>query len=107
MRDAGVTQRRAPGARGELLVLRCPLCGLTVAPRASWPAITYCPRCLARSKRVVELTNAGKAQRAPTRHSHTTNATTNQPHRTRRPTGHRQRRHLLTHLPGAGAYARV
>jgi uncharacterized OB-fold protein len=66
MRDADVKERRASGARGERSVLRCPRCGLTVAPRASWLAITYCPRCLARSRIIVELSNAGKAERAPT-----------------------------------------
>jgi uncharacterized OB-fold protein len=66
MRDAGVNDRRASGARGELSVLRCPRCGLTVAPRASWLAITYCPRCLARSHTIVGLSDAEEAQKALT-----------------------------------------
>jgi uncharacterized OB-fold protein len=66
MGDAGVKERRVSGARGLVPLQRCPRCGLVLAPRASWLAITYCPRCLARSRIIVELSNAGKAQRAPT-----------------------------------------
>jgi hypothetical protein len=33
----------------------CPRCGLSITTRAPWLAIRYCPRCLARSEKVVEL----------------------------------------------------
>ena len=35
--------------------LNCPRYWLTIAPRAPWLSITYCPRCLARSQTIVEL----------------------------------------------------
>jgi hypothetical protein len=67
MRDAGVTERRASEPRGEVSVLRCPRCGLTFAPRASWLGNTStCPRWSGPSRTIVELSNAGKAQRALT-----------------------------------------
>lgn len=40
---------------------RCPRCGLNVSPRASWLAVRYCPRCLARNQTIVELSQASLA----------------------------------------------
>jgi hypothetical protein len=60
MRDAVMKERRAYGA-GDVSVLRCPLCGLTVARRASWVASTHRPRCVAGSQTIVELSDARKA----------------------------------------------
>jgi hypothetical protein len=35
--------------------LNCPRCGLSIALRSRWLAITHCPRCVARSHTIVEL----------------------------------------------------
>jgi hypothetical protein len=35
--------------------LNCPRCGLSIALRSRWLAITHCPRCVARSRTIVEL----------------------------------------------------
>ena len=37
------------------MYLNCPRCGLSIAPRAEWLQIEHCPRCLARSRTLVEL----------------------------------------------------
>lgn len=36
-------------------LLTCPRCGFSIKPRDPWPAIEYCPRCLARARRAVRL----------------------------------------------------
>ena len=41
--------------RGNRLYLNCPRCGLSMVPRADWMGIEHCPRCLARSRTLVEL----------------------------------------------------
>jgi Zn-finger nucleic acid-binding protein len=38
--------------------LNCPRCGLSIRPRASWLAIEYCPRCLARSRLAVRVVSS-------------------------------------------------
>ena len=35
--------------------LNCPRCGLSIRPKATWPAIEHCPRCLARASVPVKL----------------------------------------------------
>jgi uncharacterized paraquat-inducible protein A len=35
--------------------LNCPRCGLSIALRSRWLAITHCPRCVARTRTIVEL----------------------------------------------------
>ncbi len=35
--------------------LNCPRCGLSIAVRSRWLAIRHCPRCVARSRTIVEL----------------------------------------------------
>ncbi len=35
--------------------LNCPRCGLSIALRVRWLAIKHCPRCVARSRTIVEL----------------------------------------------------
>ena len=35
--------------------LNCPRCGYTISPRAAWLTVEYCPRCLARDRRAVQL----------------------------------------------------
>jgi hypothetical protein len=35
--------------------LNCPRCGLSLAVRSRWLAITHCPRCVARARTIVEL----------------------------------------------------
>jgi hypothetical protein len=45
------------GARDASLI--CPRCGLTITPRVPSLAIRYCPRCVARTHRIVELTRTG------------------------------------------------
>ena len=57
-REAAAAARRA-SARAAESQLDCPRCGLTIEPRAPWLTIRYCPRCLARSHRIVELRQAG------------------------------------------------
>ena len=53
-REAAAAARRA-SARASGSQLNCPRCGLTIEPRAPWLTIRYCPRCLARGHRIVEL----------------------------------------------------
>jgi hypothetical protein len=48
-------QREQPQSSAGESFLNCPRCGLTIKVRASWLAIRFCPRCLARSQSVVEL----------------------------------------------------
>jgi hypothetical protein len=38
--------------------LTCPRCGLGIKPRSEWLAIEYCPRCIARSRRLVRLSSS-------------------------------------------------
>lgn len=33
----------------------CPSCGLTLAIRARWRPVRHCPRCLARTRSLVEM----------------------------------------------------
>lgn len=42
---------------GDRLYLNCPRCGLSIliVPRAAGPPIEHCPRCIARSRALVEL----------------------------------------------------
>ena len=35
--------------------LNCPRCGLSIRPKASWLAVEYCPRCMARARIPVKL----------------------------------------------------
>lgn len=56
-REAAAAARRAR-ARSGGSQLDCPRCGLTIEPRAPWLAIRYCPRCLARSHRIIELSQS-------------------------------------------------
>ncbi len=62
-REAAAAARRAT-ARALSSQLDCPRCGLTIEPRAPWLAIRYCPRCLARSHRIVELSQSAISTRA-------------------------------------------
>ena len=57
-REAAAAASRAR-AREHDSRLDCPRCGLTIEPRAAWLTIRYCPRCLARSHRIVELSRSG------------------------------------------------
>jgi hypothetical protein len=54
--------RRAGGDGHSLL--NCPRCGLTIKVRAPWLAIRFCPRCLARTQTVVELSSSPVPQGA-------------------------------------------
>lgn len=47
--------RREAGVGGEGSFLNCPRCGLSIRQRARSLRIGHCPRCLARSRAVVEL----------------------------------------------------
>ena len=62
-REAAAAARRAR-ARALSSQLECRRCGLTIEPRAPWLAIRYCPRCLARSHRIVELSQSAVSKRA-------------------------------------------
>ena len=62
-REAAAAATRAT-ARALSSQLDCPRCGLTIEPRAPWLAIRYCPRCLARSHRIVELSQSAISTRA-------------------------------------------
>jgi hypothetical protein len=42
-------------ARTVAPYLNCPRCGLSIRPRTAWLAISHCPRCIARSRTLVEL----------------------------------------------------
>lgn len=42
-------------ARRAALYLSCPRCGLSLEVRSRWLTIRHCPRCVARSRTVVEL----------------------------------------------------
>jgi hypothetical protein len=42
-------------ASGSASFLKCPRCGLTVNPRASWLTIEHCPRCIARDRTPVKM----------------------------------------------------
>jgi hypothetical protein len=44
--------------------LNCPRCGLSIALRSRWLAITHCPRCVARSRTIVELFSSRLPARA-------------------------------------------
>jgi hypothetical protein len=35
--------------------LRCPRCAYAISPRIAWLTVDYCPRCLARDRRAVQL----------------------------------------------------
>ena len=50
--------------RGEC-DLNCPLCGLTITPKAGWLAMTHCPRCVARTGTLVEFVGSRLPGRAP------------------------------------------
>jgi hypothetical protein len=39
--------------------LNCPRCGLSIEVRSRWLAIRHCPRCIARTRTVVELFGSG------------------------------------------------
>lgn len=39
--------------------LNCPRCGLSIEVRSRWLAIRHCPRCVARTRTVVELFSSG------------------------------------------------
>jgi hypothetical protein len=41
------------------LHLDCPRCGLSIAARYPWLAMTHCPRCIARAGVAVELFSSG------------------------------------------------
>ena len=52
--DCGRDQAGAHRNR-DGLYLNCPRCGLSIIPRAAWLQVEHCPRCLARSRTLVEL----------------------------------------------------
>jgi SnoaL-like protein len=41
--------------------LNCPRCGFTISPRSAWLTVEYCPRCLARDRRAVQLREPDRA----------------------------------------------
>jgi hypothetical protein len=41
--------------RQDRSYLNCPRCGLSIGIRTPWLAMTYCPRCIARTRTAVEL----------------------------------------------------
>jgi hypothetical protein len=47
-----------PDSRSSTLCLNCPRCGLRIEVRARWLAIRHCPRCVARTRSVVELSSS-------------------------------------------------
>jgi hypothetical protein len=51
VKPAGTSEDVQSG--GSYLV--CPRCRLTITPRVVWLAVTHCPRCLARSRTIVEM----------------------------------------------------
>jgi hypothetical protein len=53
----GTVLTTLPGLDTRLAVsyLNCPRCGLTIKLRTSWLTIRHCPRCVARSRTVIEL----------------------------------------------------
>jgi hypothetical protein len=38
--------------------LSCPRCGLSLALKSQWPAMKHCPRCVARSRTLIELSSS-------------------------------------------------
>jgi hypothetical protein len=46
-------------ARPSAPYLNCPRCGLSIEVRSRWLAIRHCPRCVARTRTVVELFSSG------------------------------------------------
>jgi hypothetical protein len=44
-----------PAASESTSFLKCPRCGLSIRPRASWLTIEHCPRCIARDRVPVKL----------------------------------------------------
>jgi Zn-finger nucleic acid-binding protein len=40
---------------GDARYLTCPRCRLSIEPKPQWLTIRYCPRCLGRSRTLVEL----------------------------------------------------
>jgi hypothetical protein len=54
-RDTPMTGSDDPDAGGSGSCLRCPRCGLSIRPRASWLTIEHCPRCIARDRTPVKL----------------------------------------------------
>ena len=51
--DHGTVARASGDDFAPFLI--CPRCGLTIRPKASWPALRHCPRCLARSHAAVDM----------------------------------------------------
>jgi hypothetical protein len=47
--------------RAATAYLECPRCRLNIEVRSGWLAMTHCPRCVARSRMIVELVSAGVA----------------------------------------------
>jgi hypothetical protein len=45
--------------------LNCPRCGLSIALRWRWLAIAHCPRCVARSRTIVELSSSRPPSSVP------------------------------------------
>jgi hypothetical protein len=45
--------------------LNCPRCGLSIALRSRWLAMAHCPRCVARSRTIVELFSSRAPARVP------------------------------------------
>ena len=41
--------------------MNCPRCGFTIRPRTAWLTVEYCPRCLARDRRAVQLREPDRA----------------------------------------------
>ena len=52
---AGTTLDPRPGAS----YLNCPRCGLSIEVRAPWLTIQHCPRCVARTRTVVDMFSSG------------------------------------------------
>jgi hypothetical protein len=49
------------GARGAVVRLRCPRCGLAMSARSRWIAAEHCPRCVARARKLVVLLHESEA----------------------------------------------
>jgi hypothetical protein len=55
-------------ASGAVERLDCPRCNLSIMPPAPWMVLEYCPRCVARARRLVRLVSTTlEAATAPVR----------------------------------------
>jgi hypothetical protein len=53
--SSGAGAGRGLGRDEPATYLNCPRCRLSIGRRGRWPEILHCPRCLARSRMLVEL----------------------------------------------------